>query len=324
MKRMFLGLLFITLLLNCKSKKTSLQEEDEIEVADFINFFPERTLPIRVADTTLTHKTSDSSLITFKIFTKFIPDSIFSKDFGKGVKPKLYPLGRTREKGKEIYLFFKAVSGNRRIGYLACFTKEEIFMNALPLVKTGAESYTETYGMLDNKFQITTYREKKNGSSLQFKRNVYVINNSSNDFTLVMTEPNEEIIEQIFNPIDTLKQTNKLSGNYVKDKRNFISVRDAKKNGELLFFIHFEKDNGECIGELKGMLRLVSKNMANYQEPGNPCSLEVEFGTNSITIKETGGCGSFRNIKCFFEGTYPKKNLPKPRPVSKKNIAKPG
>lgn len=318
MKRILLISCIALLLLNCKGKKGSLQEGEVMEVADFIELFPEKAHPVRIADTTLTRRTTDSSLISYKIFTQFIPDSILAKDFGKGVKPKLYPLGRTREKNKEIYLFVKAANGNKRVGYMACFSKDENFLNAMALVRTGFDSYSSAYGVLDNKFQITTYREKKTGTGTQFKRNVYIFNEAVNEFTLIMTEPNEEIIEQITNPIDTFPQKNKFSGDYVKSKRNFIAVRDAKRNEELLFFIHFEKDNGECIGELKGNMKMISKNTGQYQAPGNPCTLEFNFEGNSISIQETGGCGSYRNIKCFFEGSYPKKITIKPRIPPKK------
>ena len=318
MKKILIVLLIPALLLSCKSKKKSLQGEEAVEVSDFIDFFPETSLPARIGDTTLTRRETDSVLISYKIFTQFVPDSVLIKDFGKGVRPKIYPVYRTREKGKEIYLIVKAVHGNKRVGYLACFSNEEKYLNAMPLIRLGFDSRTNAYGMLDNKFQITTYREKKNGAEIQFKRNVYIFNSATNAFTLIMTEPNEEMIEQIINPIDTLQKKNKLSGDYVKDKRNFVSIRDAKKTGELLFFIHFEKDNGECTGEIKGMLHLDAKNIAHYKEPGNPCALEFTFGTSSLAIKETGGCGSFRNIKCFFEGSYPKKPVPKSKPPSKK------
>ena len=282
MKKFLVFLLLTFLLVNCKSKKTSLQDEDSVEVTDFIEFFPETSLPVRIGDTTLNRKTTDSLLIGYKIFTQFIPDSILAKDFGKGVKPKLYPLGRTREKGKEFYLFIKAVSGTKRVGYLACFSKEEEYLSALPIVRVGFEQSTSAYGLLDNKFQITTYRERKAGADFHFKRNVYIFNSSASSFTLIMTEPNEEIIESIINPIDTFQRKNKFSGDYVKDKRNFISVRDGKKANELLFFVHFEKDNGNCVGELKGTIRLVSKSTAQYQEPGNPCALEFNFATTSV------------------------------------------
>jgi hypothetical protein len=319
MRNISVALLLLCLLISCKSKKASLSDEDSVEISDFIEFFPESTLPVRVADTTLNRRSSDSLLIGYNIFTRFIPDSVLAKDFGKGVKPKLYPLGRTQEKGKEIYLFIKAVYAAKKVAYLACFSKDEKFLNAMAIVRSGFDRSTMAYGLLDSKFQITTYRESRGAGELRFKRNVYIFNSAASDFTLIMTEPNEEIIEQVINPIDTLARKNKFSGDYVKDRRNFVSVRDTKKANEYLFFVHFEKNNGECKGELKGTIKMTSKTMAIYQAPGNPCAIEFSFTGASLTIKETGGCGSYRDIKCFFEGSFPKKTMPKPKPLQKRN-----
>lgn len=294
----------------CKNKKVSLTDGEEVKVTDFIEFFPEATLPFRIADTTLLQKTTDSLLIGNTIFHKFIPDSVLTMDFGKSTKPKLYAMGRAKEKGKETYLFFKAVLASKRVGYLACFNEDDQFLRAMPLVRTGG-NYTSSYGVLDKKFQITTYHETRHRDDLTFKRNVYFYNNTTSEFTLILTEPNEEIIQNVINPIDTLAAKHKLAGEYVKDKRNFISIRDGKNASEILFFVHFEKNNGDCKGELKGTARLISAKTAQYQESGNPCALEFTFSSNRVVMKETGGCGSWRDIKCFFEGSYPKKKQAK-------------
>ena len=236
------------------------------------------------------------------------------KDFGK-TAPKIYPLGRTKEKGKETYLFIKAQQETKRVGYLATFGEKNNYLNTLRLVRTG-ENYTYVYGSLDKKFQITTYRERRKSSGdATFKRNIYIYNSASNDFTLILTEPNDELIEDVQNPIDTLSQKSRYTGDYPVNKKNFVSFRDGRNASEILFFTHFEKNKGECVGELKGTARFVSSKKAVYKEAGNPCSLEFTFTTSSVVMKEVEGCGSYRDIKCFFEGTYPKK---KSKPVKKK------
>lgn len=295
----------------CKDKKVSLKDGEEVKVTDFIEFFPEVTLPFRIADTTLQQKANDSMLIGNSVFNRFIPDSVLKADFGKAAKPKLYALGRAEEKGKETYLFFKAVSGNKRVGYLASFSEDNEFLKAMPLVRTGG-NYSSTYGVLDKKFQITTYHETRlHNDEISFKRNVYFYNSGAKEFTLILTEPNEEIIQNVINPIDTLPAKHKLAGEYVKDKRNYISIRDGRNASEIIFFVHFEKNNGDCKGELKGTARLISAKTAQYQESGNPCALEFTFSSSRVVMKETGGCGSWRDIKCFFEGSYPKKKQAK-------------
>jgi hypothetical protein len=291
----------------CKDKKkVSLTGEEPVEVTDFIEFFPEVQLPFVVADSTLAKKVSDSLLISYSVFTQFVPDSTLKKDFNK-VKPKIYPLGRAKEKGKETYLFAKATQGTKRVAYLVTFNNDDKYLNTLRLVGSSG-NYTHVYGSLDKKFQITTYRERKNADGENsFKRNVYIYNSASNDFTLILTEPNEELNEDVLNPIDTLSQKNKYTGDYPANKKNFISFRDGKNSSEILFFTHFEKGKGDCVGELKGTARFVSSKKAVYKEAGNPCTLEFTFSPSSVYMKEVEGCGSYRDIRCFFEGTYPKK-----------------
>ncbi len=306
----------------CKNnKKVSLKDDQEaetIEVADFIEFFPEIKLPFTVYDSTLDKKRDDSLLIGNKIFKQFIPDSVLTREFGKEGKPKIYPLGRVEEKDKETYLFIQAVQGSKKVAILSCFNKDQQYLNSMTLLKKDA-AYPVNYASLDKKYQITTYKEKKKtGDLANYKRNIYVFNSGVNEFTLILTEPNTEMIEDIINPIDTLSRKNKLAGDYIKDKKNFVSFRDGKNDKELLFFVHFEKDKGECNGELKGTVRMVSAKTAQYKEAGNPCTIEFTFGSSNVTMKELEGCGSYRDIKCFFEGTYPRKKEASSRSSKKK------
>ncbi len=127
----------VLVIYGCKDKKeVSRTGEEPVEVSDFLGFFSLQELPFTVADTTLSKRSPDSSLIAYKLFTQFVPDSVFRKDFGKN-KPKLYPLGKAKEKGKETYLFVKAVSGAKRTGYLITFDKNNKYLNTLPIVPKG-------------------------------------------------------------------------------------------------------------------------------------------------------------------------------------------
>lgn len=306
MKKFYLLALASLVLFACKEKKTSLKGDEAVEAAEFVEFFPEVSLPFQVQDTMLKKKESDSLLIANTVFTQFIPDSVLVKDFGKN-EPKLYALGRAQEDGREVYLFAKAVHGNKRVAYLICFDDENAYLNSMPLIRQGFSNYRNAFGLLDRKYQITTYRERLVDKETSFKRNVYFYNNASNEFSLILTEPNEEVFENIYNPIDTLPGTKPLAGNYVRDDRNFISFRDGRNESELLFFVHFEKDDGECVGEIKGTARMVSEDVAQYHEAGNPCTLEFKFSKNKVEMNEVEGCGSYRDIKCFFDGTFTRK-----------------
>ena len=319
MLKYFFILLSAVILLSCKSKKINLQDDEVVDVADFVESFPEIILPVKLTDSGLFKKLYDSSIIGQKVFTQFVPDSILPGDFGKTSQPVLYSIGRSSEKGRETYLFVKAIQGKKAVAYLLCFDKDNKYLNSFPLVKAGFGNYSSSYGLLDKKFQITTYQEtKKTTGETWYKRNVYVYNSAANDFTLVLTEPNEEMINNIINPIDTFPKKNKLSGEYVRNKENFISIRDGKNPTEISFFVHFEKDNAECVGEIKGDAQMVSATKALYKEAGNPCTIEFTFSSAAVVMKEIEGCGSYRDIKCFFEGRFPKKKDVKPKPAKKK------
>lgn len=321
MKGIFHALLAVFILFSsCKDdKKIALEDDDTVTVEEFIEFFPDRELPVVIRDTSLSARVSDSLRIGNKIFSQFVPDSVLTAVFGKQAKPLLYPIGKAREKGKETYLFLRAVAGKRRAALLICFDKENNYLNAMPIVRSGFGNQLPAYGELDRKFQITTYREiSRKGNEPTFKRNIYIYNSGVNEFTLILTEPNEDIIERVINPIDTLPAKNKLAGDYMKDSLNFVSFRDGKNDQEMYFFVHFEKDRGECIGEVKGTVRMISEKKAHYQEAGNPCALEFTFTTKGVTMKEVGGCGSYRDIKCFFEGSYLRKKPTKSTGTTKK------
>jgi hypothetical protein len=135
----------------------------------------------------------------------------------------------------------------------------------------------------------------------------------------LLTNPLNHTAE-VINPIDTLPRKNKFSGDYVKDKRNFVSIRDGRSSKELLLFIHIEK--GDCTGEIKGSLILTSSSTAVYRQSGDPCQLSLQFGSNSVSIKEDGGCGAHRGLDCSFDGTFKRKKEAKSKTTKKRSSSK--
>src|SRR5215813_163789 len=82
-------------LLGCKNKKNiSLSGEEPVDIADFIESFEPADLPYQIADTSVAKKASDTLLISYKVFTQLIPDTVLRRIYGKGMKPKLYPMAR--------------------------------------------------------------------------------------------------------------------------------------------------------------------------------------------------------------------------------------
>ena len=88
---------------------------------------------------------------------------------------------------------------------------------------------------------------------------------------------------------------------------NIVSIRDDIKAGKMNFFIHVDRNNGDCSGELKGVANFTSANTAVYKQPGDACSLQFNFSSSSVTLKEVEACGAHRGVKCSFDGNYPRK-----------------
>lgn len=310
-------LLFAALLYGCKQKKASLSGEEPVEVGDFIDFFPTVKLPYQFADTSLLRKEKDSLLISYKVFTQFVPDSILTAVFGKEAKPKIYPMAKVE--GKKTYLFAKATAGDKRVAFVLGFDKDDEFVAALPLLRVDASPATQQTAGIDSRFALTRNTTRKNADgSISEGRDVYDLPADGNSFSLVMTDALDDKVTELINPIDTFSRKQKFSADYGSGKMNLVSFRDGRKSDRLNFFIHFEKNGGECTGELKGEAIIKSASQAEYREAGEPCSLQFNFTSSSVTIKELDGCGSRRGLRCTFNGVYAKKKEAKPKATKPK------
>ena len=279
----------------------------KMEPSAFLGMFRPLKLPLSFADSSLTKKHTDSA-ISWVAFNQFIPDSLIRRNFGKSSKPKLFATGRIEVKNAETYLLIKALAATKKILYLVCLDNNLQYRTGMPLVLWDDESEIHYSTTIDNKYAISVSRihQDNDGRSI-YVRTVYVYN-AEGVFTLIMRESNEgkPRTAQIYNPIDTLAHKRRYTGDYLQDKRNFISFRDGKNSSLIRFFVHFEKDNGNCKGELKGEARFVSSNIARYIANGDPCSLEFNFTEKNVRMKELEGCGNHRDIRCYFDGIYPK------------------
>ncbi|MCC6286322.1 MAG: hypothetical protein IT249_00410 [Chitinophagaceae bacterium] len=295
----------------CKSKKKDLSGEEPVTVEDFIGFFQEVSLPYNIADTQISKKLPDSLLISQKVFKQFVPDTVITNDYGKKSFPKLYALGKITDNDKETYVLVKAATAEKQVGYILCFDKDNIFKAAMPLVRNNPDRNKSITGSIDKKLTITTSEKHKvpDGQNL-YKLNAYVYNNVG-VFTLIKIESNEVVVpKEVYNPIDTFARKHKLSGDYIVNKKNFVSVRDGRDEKRLLFFIHFEIGKDGCTGELKGEAVLVKPNIAQFRQVGDPCILQLSFSGNKVTLNEVQACGNYRGIKCAFEGVFLKKKEP--------------
>ena len=299
-------------------KKPSLSGTDEVVISDFIESFELAKPPIEITDTTLNKKEKDSLLIGSTIFAQFVPDSVLLKVLGKNAKPKLY-MGKRVEIEKETYLFVKAIAAEKKASLVLCFDEDNQFKSYLPLLIPDANPATSQVSGLDRRlsFYKTVVLKNPDGSTDEGKE-AYSYSNEIGQFILIMTDPLDDRVQEVINPIDTLPKKNKFTGDYVKDKMNIVSIRDDRKAGKLNFFIHIDRNKGECSGELKGIATLTSANTAVYSQPGDVCSLQFNFSSSSVTLKELDACGAHRGVKCSFDGNFPRKKEVKPKTPAKK------
>ncbi len=302
-------LMVLVVFLCCKSKKLSLAGNDKVDAADFIGSFETVKAPYQVSDSIFSMDENDSALISYRVFTQFVADTVVARHFPKGTKPDFYPVAKVQTEKKESYLFCDAVTDAKEILYLLCFDKANKFIASKVLFAYDKSPDKTASASIDNKYTITvTHQRRSEQGELLFRKDAYVLNDAGT-FTLILTESNDAAAKtmSIINPIDTFPHKHKFSGDYVLDKKNFISVRDGKNTSAILFFVHFEKDNSTCNGELKGEAKFISATTAQFHGNADPCVINFAFSNNRVSMKEIEACGNHRDIKCFFDGSYFKK-----------------
>ena len=312
-------LVAIYLLTGCgNKKKPSLSGTDEVAIGDFIESFELVEPPLEVKDSALNKKEKDSLLIANKIFAQFVPDSVLIKVFGKNAKPKIY-LGKRINENEENYLFVKARAADKKAMLVLCFDKKNNFKSFLPLLVQDANAATLQISGINRKFEFyqSVLMKKPDGSTAEGK-DVYIYSGDAEQFLLIAKDALDDRVTEVINPIDTLQKKNKFSADYIKDKMNIVSIRDDSKTGRINFFIHFDRNNGECTGELKGVANFTSANTAIYKQPGDACSLQFNFSSSSVSLKELEACGAHRGVKCSFDGNYPRKKEPKQKTPPKR------
>jgi hypothetical protein len=303
-------LLFVlsVLLWSCKNKKVSLAGNDdgELSAPEFMEYFQALKLPYMVTDTILRRKEAETAVINYKKFTRLVPDTLLFRYFGKEARPRLYAVGRIEVPGEETYLFVKGVTKDRRILFIICFDRKDQFSCARPAIYSDNTPGVSGQAGMDAKYTLSVTHLRKASDGETYHTTDDYVYNDAGVFNLILTESNElrTKIPPVYNPIDTLPHKHKFSGDYAQDKRNMIAIRDGKDPSRCWFFVHFEKDNGECKGELKGEAKFVSPGVARFRSYSDPCLVEFTFDAGGVSMKELGGCGVHRDIKCFFEGYF--------------------
>ena len=307
--RFSLLLTVVIAIFSCKHNKTDLAGDSPVKVNDFIAAFPPLTMPYTVADTNI-NAFADTITIGHKVLCQFIHDSVLDAFIDTKKSFIIHPIGRI-EKEKEIYLLFNVIQKNDVQEVAVVFNKQNNFQAAKALLSNDYDEDGYIHSLSINKeptFTVSKERINTQTKLVQFTK-VGWIYNSAGAFMVVVNDTNEDPkkVGVVLNPIDTLPSKNKLSGDYTTDKQNFMSIRDGKDAKTYLFFIHFEKKEATCVGELKGQLKMTDEGTAVYSQAGDPCIIDFNFEGNEVTLKEKGSCGNRRGMDCYFDDTFIKK-----------------
>jgi len=314
-----IALLILFVLPSCKHKEFDLAGDKPVKAKDFLAAFPPLAIPYYAADTNI-QKIADTTLISRTVFTQFIPDSAFAKFIAPDAKTlTINPVGSIM-KDQEEYLLTTITQGKKITLVAFVLDKKEKYQAALQLLANrNNDGYLHAVDInREPTFTISRQKGMEGSEARRYTRNGYAYTNGLGQFIKVVDDSNEGKVknDSIVNPIDTLAHKNKLSGDYGADKKNFISIRDGRNTNNYTFFIHFEKDEEDCNGELKGEMNVNGENVAIYQQSGDPCEIDFTFKDGEIVVKERGNCGNHRGIKCYFDDTWPKKKVKKPKKSS--------
>lgn len=300
---------------SCNSEK---KEENGFSYEKFSGLFPAEKISYQLSDAELIAN-KDTTSIRSPEFAHFISDSLKTKLFGKGSKVKYIAMAKVKAPKNTSYYIVKASAGNKKAALLLPFTNDQYDV-AFPFLIPDSDPTTTQLSTIDKSNAIIKgITQRKSNGEIAEGRDVYQYVPEAKQFTLLLTNPLNNTAELI-NPIDTLSRKHKFAGDYFRDKKNFISIRDGRSSNELLLFIHIEK--GDCSGEIKGNLLFTSSNRAVYRQGGDPCELSFQLVGNSVSVKEGGGCGSRRGLDCSFDGTYSRKKETKPKSTKKRPSSK--
>ena len=303
----------ICLMIACSEEKPDFTGNTPIKINDFNKIFKIAALPISISDTNL-HSITDTLSIGRKALLQFVPDSVVEFIVSKKDKNAvLHPIFKI-EKEQEYYLLFRVQHAANFEICIIVFSNKNKYLGYKVITdfkdeNKGSKQYGKVLSINKEPSFLVEENKMSADNSLTYEKKGWAYIDST--FRLIYFDSNKKPENsKVINPLDSLPMNNPFSGDYANDAKNFISIRDYTATSKYQFFLHFEKNNGACVGELKGLMSF-TKNEAIYTEKGDACIIHFKIQGNQITIKEDGNCGNHRNMSCYFNASYDKKRKPK-------------
>jgi hypothetical protein len=307
--------LFIIILLSVASCGNQSGEEETEEGYTFSSFaasFREVEVPYNLTDTALLAN-KDTAAIKALEFTSMINDSLKNRLFGNNTI-RYVPMVRLKEPNGQQYLIVKATGGKKKAALLFVYDEEGNFGSGFPFLVPDENNATSQVSSIEKSYAISRNISRRKPGEVAEGKDVFVYHPESKSFRLIMTDPLDDTMG-VINPIDTMPRTHRFAGDYYAGNDALVSVRDGRNEGQLMVFVNFKKNKGQCSGELKGELFFSTSTTAVFRQSGDPCVMEFSFKGSSVTLKEEQGCGNYRDIDCLFNGTYTRKKTPAKKPA---------
>lgn len=276
--------------------------------------FPQTGRPFTVDRKMLESPVPDSVRIPSRIIHQFFPDSVFRNVILRGERTIYFPLGRAANPSFQI-LLLGVRTPRSSIGILTVFSPQGKFLHFIRLAGP-LSPYSPDWisGTLGKKWVITLNEQWTLSSGRTASTQKVITINPDGSFTLILTNSAGPLaLEEVYNPIGTLAARHRFSGDYISGNHSLVSIKDGLRPNSFRFFIQFYQEASDCSGELDGTANLGRDGVGIFKEKGGPCALEFHFGYHSVTLKEIGGCGAYRGIGCFFDGSFRLKVLPHKR-----------
>lgn len=305
MNKLVLALLTIGLLAGCGSKNKN-SGKGAFTFEDFRHLFTEAKLPYKLTPETLVEKSADSAAISPEVMKQFLTDTLGISDFPEGTVIKFYPLAAI-DGAAVNYFVVKAIGKSTTTAYVCFLDKKGHYLNRLAVAKVENKK-DQHYFSIDTRQVIKVTNEHELSPGRTATREDFYGVGEDGKTTLIMTNSSGDAAAgQIFNPIDTLPGKHKLSGDYLSGETSIVSIRDGDDPKSFLFFITFSNEKTGCKGELSGTGHFTSANKGEYKDKETDCGIAFQFASGRVSIREIGGCGAYRGVRCFFEGSYSKK-----------------
>lgn len=308
MNRSLAFLLVISMLVACKSKQKHTGDTDRpLTFEDFKGMFTPGQVPYRLPADSLLNRSPDSPVLKPAVVKQFLTDTLTGSDFPKAAPPRFYPL--VHIEGPDLHYFVvKATNRTATVAYL-CFTDVNgKFLSRVRVASITPGSKKRLSFGLDRKYLIKISAEQQLSPTHKALKEDFFSAGPDGALTLIMTNSNEPTTPgQIFNPIDTLPRKHKYSADYSAGDLSIISIRDGADTKTFEFFITFSKNNGACKGELSGTGQFTGTGKGEYRDKESSCGIAFQFSSGRVNIREIEGCGAYRGVRCFFEGSFVKK-----------------